>query len=373
MSRRFAAASALFAAPLALLSLAAVHANLLADTPPPTVVLLRGEAPDEVTTEAMARVKGELKAAGFDVAVVALSGDDARHDLETAGRELNPIAAFAIFVRPSGGRTAAAEIWVSDRIRQKTIIQNALLTDRNRGRGAEILAVRAVELLKASLADLWTPAAKATASASSSAPSAAAAAPPAREKAAAAVPTAGEKADKPRSPFASGIGIGIGAAILHSIGDTPTTWAPEALVSYGWPDGLSLRASFQGLGPSTTLSATAGTASLEEQLALIEVVKTWWPRSAFVPFLCAGAGAHHAHITGIANPPYQGHIYDPWSALASLGVGFGVPLFGPFSLLVQARAVGVWPPTVVQIAETDAGHIGPLSLLADGGLLEMLP
>jgi hypothetical protein len=362
MSKRWAAL-ALCAAPLALLSFGAARADLRADAPAPTVVLLRGAAPDEVTTEATARVRGELKAAGFEVAVLALSGGDARRDLETAGRELNPIAAFAIFVKPSGEGSAVAEIWVSDRIRQKTIIQNAILSDRDRGRGAEVLAVRAVELLKASLADVWAATAKATASAGSSVPAAAGSV---------AVLPAREKANNARPAFASGIGIGLGAGVHQDFGAETTAWAPEAMVSYGWPEGLSLRASFQGLGPAATFSATAGSAQLEEQLAIVEAVKTWWPQAPVVPFVCAGAGAQHIHVTGAASSPYQPHVHDEWSPLASLGMGIAVPLFPHLSLLAQARAVGLWP-TVVQINQMDAGRISALSLLADGGVLAVIP
>jgi hypothetical protein len=369
---KWSTALALSAAPLALVSLGSLHAELRADAPTPTVVLLRGSAPDEVTTEATARVKGELKAAGFDVAVFALSGSDARRDLETAGRELNPIAAFAIFVKPSREGTAVAEIWVSDRIRQKTIIQNAILADRDRGRGAEILAVRAVELLKASLADVWTSTARASASAASSGPASAAgsSAPTAASRATASADR--EEASDSRPAFASGVGIGLGAGVLQDFGAQTTTWAPEAQVSYGWPEGLSLRATFQGLGPAATFSADAGTAKVEEQLAIVEAVKTWWPRAPVVPFVCAGAGVQHTHITGAASSPYQGHVLDLWSPLASLGMGLAIPLFADLSLLAQARAVGVWP-TVVQINQMDAGRISALSLLADGGILGVFP
>ncbi len=129
-----------------------------AETSAPTVVLLRVTSPDDVTTEATARVNGELKAAGFEVVVVPLRGEDAKSDLENAARDFNAMAAFAIFVRPFEAGASVAEIWVSDRTRQKLVIQKAVLHETDRGRGSEILAVRAVELLKANLADFWAPA-----------------------------------------------------------------------------------------------------------------------------------------------------------------------------------------------------------------------
>ena len=74
------------------------------------VVLLKPTVTDDVTSDALARVHGELTAAGFEVSILAQDPAlDVRSALETVGRELDPIAAFAI-VRAAGGNTA--EIWV---------------------------------------------------------------------------------------------------------------------------------------------------------------------------------------------------------------------------------------------------------------------
>jgi len=331
----------------------------LAGATAPVVVLLSHATPDEMTTEATARVNGELKAAGFDVAVVPLASDDAKRELESAGRERNAIAAFAIFVRPSEGGTSVAEIWVSDRTRQKVVIQNALLHETDRGRGSEILAVRAVELLRASLADFWTP--------SPTSPPA----PPVRPSAPAA--TSPEAAERARSPFASGVGAGLGAAADASFGAMGATWSPDATASYGWPGGFSVRATFAGLGPTVTLSGPRGYAGVAQQLAFIEAVKTWWPRAALVPFVTAGAGAEHVHVAGVGNPPYEGHTSDDGSLLTAVGVGLAVPLVSTLSFVVQARALAEWPPSVVQVAGTEVGRVGGPSLRAGGGLFGTLP
>ncbi len=328
----------------------------------PTVVILSPPTPDAVTTEAMARVNGELKAAGFEVAVVAAHGDDVRRDLEAAGRQHNGIAAFAIFVRPFERGTSVAEIWVSDLIRQKIVIQNAVLHETDQGRGSEILAVRAVELLKANLADFWAPAPPTP---SNPPPPPAQAPPPALP--------APEKEQKPRAAFGSGLGAGLGAGVLESFGAMGPTWNPYATVSYGWPHGLSVRATFAGLGPAATLSAPSGSASVEEQLALLEAVKTWWPRSPVVPYVSVGAGAQHVRVVGVGNPPYQGHTSDGWSLLTAAGAGVAIPLISTLAFLVQARALAAWPSAVVQLAGADAGRVGAPSLLADGGLFGTLP
>ena len=89
------------------------------------VVLLKPPVTDDVTSDALARVRGELTAAGFEVSVLPQDAVlDVRTALETVGRELDPIAAFAI-VRAATVNTA--EIWVCDRIAGKSVIQSVRL------------------------------------------------------------------------------------------------------------------------------------------------------------------------------------------------------------------------------------------------------
>jgi hypothetical protein len=325
----------------------------------PTVVLLRLASPDEVTTEATARVNGELKAAGFDVAVVPFRGDEAKRDLESAARDLNPVAAFAIFVRPFEAGSSVAEIWVCDRVRQKIVIQNAVLHETDRGRGSEILAVRAVELLKASLADLWMPTPTPTPPPRATSPQP----PPA--------PDTPERATEARTPFGAGLGAGLGVGIVEGAGGP--TWSPDASVSYGWPSGLGVRATVAGLGPGVTFSATNGSASVQQQIAILEVVKTWWPRAALVPFVAVGSGAQRTHVVGVGRPPYQGHTIDTWSVLTGVGVGVALPVVSTLSVVAQARGLAAWSPTLVEVAGADAGRVGTLSVRADVGLFGTVP
>ena len=353
----------------------------------PTVVVLRGPTSDEATSEAAVRVEGELTAAGFRVKILSLAGGDMEGDLESAGREFSPVAAFAIFARSSdGGGRSIAEIWVTDRVRQKTVIQRAQLGHGNQNRESEILAVRAVELLKANLLEFWAPAG-ASASAPPAPPATSASSPPpSPAESAAPEPEARPPAPAPhgdgppavaeqqapatpRNPFASGLGIGLGAGMTESFGAVREAWAPMAFVSYGLSGGLGVRATFSGLGPSLALEAPAGSARIGQQLATLEIVDAPWPRARVVPYVCAGAGGLHVRVEGTGNGAYRGYSSDAWSVAASAGVGAGVPLFPQLSFVAQARGVMAWPPTSVEIASAEVGRIGSPSLRVDAGLL----
>jgi hypothetical protein len=134
-----------------------------------------------------------------------------------------------------------------------------------------------------------------------------------------------------------------------------------------------VRATFAGLGPAAAFSASNGSADVEQELGLLEVVKTWWPRSAIVPLVLIGSGAQHVHVEGIGDPPYQGHTSDRWSLVTAVGAGLAIPIVSTLSILVQARALAAWPSAVVQVAGAEVARVGAPSLLADAGLFGTIP
>jgi hypothetical protein len=155
--------------------------------------------------------------------------------------------------------------------------------------------------------------------------------------------------------------------------DVGPIWLPALLFVYGREDGLSVQLGLRGLGPAVTLGAPAGVAKVEEQLVSVDAVKTWWPRARVVPFVCAGLGAQHVHVSGTGVGPYAGANAEEWSLLTTAGLGAAVPVYSGLSLVVQTRAALAWPPTEVRIADVDAGHFGSPSLLAEADILGVFP
>jgi hypothetical protein len=325
-----------------------------------TVVVLRAPNADAVATEAIARVQGELGAAGFRVVVLPVAGDAARTEVKTAGNDLGAAGAFAILVhQDESGRTA--EIWVSDRIRRVTIVESAQLTETDHERQSEVLAVRAVELLRASLAELWL-----QPDAPTPRPSQTTVATPAHETSKLQAPV--------RPAFASGIGLGVGAGVLDSFQSIGAIWLPSLVFSYGWDTGLSVQLSFHGLGPPVERSTPVGSAKVEGQFASVDVAKTLWPRAPLVPFACAGLGTQHVRVSGTgAAPSFDGTTSDVWAVWTSAGIGAALALYSGLSLITQMRAATAWPPTAVRIAGVDVGHFGDPSLLVDAHVLGVFP
>ncbi len=115
------------------------------------VVLVVPEAPGAVATEALARVRGELQAARFEVETDVVGNNvERRATVERALRKAEARASFGIFFG-----SGVAEIWVSDSVSGRTVVQTLPLSAAAPERRAAVLAVKAVNLLKATLAEVW--------------------------------------------------------------------------------------------------------------------------------------------------------------------------------------------------------------------------
>src|SRR5580698_1688616 len=115
------------------------------------VVLVIPGAIGPVATEALTRVRGELQAARFEVITEVVAADvDRRAAVEREVRRGNARAAFGIFF--GGG---SAEIWVTDAATGRSAVQTLPLDAASPERRAAVLAVKAVDLLKATLAEIW--------------------------------------------------------------------------------------------------------------------------------------------------------------------------------------------------------------------------
>jgi hypothetical protein len=321
------------------------------------VVLLRPSAPDEVTTMALARIRGELIAAGFEVTLLPQREELApRQAVETAAPELKPLAVFAIVHDEARvGMSWAAEIWVSDRIVDRTSVERMRLDNTEPGRGAAVLAVRAVELLKGSLAEFWTT--------------------PERPRPAPA-PTpvvARAPAERPVPPplhrpaVSEGIAAQAAFGMLYSFGELGPVWTPLLALSYGTPEGIGARMTVGGLGSNAIVETAEGTARIDQQFATFEgFVMTRWEGSLQV-FGSAGIGVYRVQVEGTGVDPYQGKNGQGWSFLTGAGFGMAAEIYPHIALIAEGEGFWAWPSAVVRVANTDAGRrYWPLLLARTG-------
>jgi hypothetical protein len=313
------------------------------------VVLLRPPITDDVTSDALARVRGELTAAGFEVSM--LDQDPAlgvRTALETVGRELDPIAAFAI-VRAATDNTA--EIWVCDRIAGRSVIQSVRLDaggTTGQSSPSAVLAVQAVELLKASLAQYWLASQRRVSR------------PPAE---------AGAVAPPPPAYETAGLGIEAAVGLLENAGGIGPVWQPVVRVSYGGARGWTGRITAAGLGTDADLRDPDGSARVQQAFGLLELLRSFRAGTRAQPFLSVGAGAYRARVVGVAGGPnFDGSSRVAWSALGVAGGGIVVPVVSHIAFVVAAQIGLTVPDNLIRLNGAEAGRTGWPSLFASAGV-----
>jgi hypothetical protein len=345
MNRRLCAATLLVAA--AAIRLAG---EARADGARSRVALVPSSSNDHVLREASTRLRAELVDAGFEVVEAERAPGDPRSEVEGAEPDRFSFATIAMNRVANG---AFADVWISDRITGKTVVRRIEV-----GAGPDattVLAIRALELLRASLLEV------------------AARSPPSEPRMSApndvmklvepALPPASEV---PR-PLLHGSALGVGILALHGLGGLGPALGPMASFSYGahaWFGRVTLAGPLLGAEPSTP----AGSATVRQGLAALSLGWASDPKP-FGACAWAGVGAFDLHTDGSAVAPYRGVSGDVASFLAIAGVGALARVGRRIALTADLTAIVLDPEPVVVIAGRDAGRAGAPSLGASLGVL----
>ncbi|MCC6556983.1 MAG: hypothetical protein IT372_28865 [Polyangiaceae bacterium] len=348
---------------------------------PSRVVILRAASDDAILVEAATRLTAELRAAGFEVVTrertalepagagsepAGAAPGDLRASMERAAHDSGAFAAASIS-RSAGG--AAADLWIVDRVTGKTVIRTV------GGDGAStpsIIAVRAVELLQASLLE-------ATARARATAP-----VPRDIARFAAPAPSAVPAPAPARLPLLAGFGMEGAVAFLQSTGAIGPAIGPALRVSLGAPMGapaspgsarsagaLAARLTLAGPALAPALEGRFGTVSVRQELAALEIVYEL-PGGPIVPILSAGAGAYHLHAEGAPSPPLRAAAGDVWAVLAGAGAGLALRIGDRAAVIVDVNAFVTQPRPAVELAGEPLGTAGRPTFAAFLGLLARL-
>lgn len=349
-ARRWLARAALLVACLA-------SPGLRAEVRHRVVVVDARDMDDATTLELLARVRGELGAAGFDVFVLPVTGEvDPRVAAETLARELEPAAVLS--VRHSRGAAlgeSVAEMWVSDRLSNRTLMQRATFHDSETSAQTARLAVQVAELLKARLALLWV-----EPGTSSWTPV------PARVEATAPVAPAPPTPPESEANRADNLVLlGAGVGLLHNFeGGFGSTWAPVLRLGVA-PSALSsaifaleFRASGALTPDASELGWGPGVARVRQGFSLVEVLGRFVPESSVQPVLSLGSGVFAVSAAGEAERPYFAQARTTWSALSALGAGFCIQPSASVAWILEGQVLATWSKTSVAIADRTIGSVG---------------
>jgi hypothetical protein len=304
-----------------------------ASAPQPLVVLVRPSPNNANLDEALVRLRAELSSAGFDVVLVDGEADaDPREAIERTLREQSPAATIGIF----GG-----ELWIADRLTGKTVVRTLDAGETGGRRAPEVLAIRASELLRASLSELLF-------SPSEAAPPPAAAKPPAAVThwvSEALEP--GQKAFRP--------GFEAGAAVLGSLEGVPPAVTPLVRARLALGKGFLVRISAAGLGTRPEVRSDVDAASIRQDLLLAELQARLFANKPLRPLATIGVGAYRFGVEGNAAWPHSGVGGWRFNPAADVGLGVALRLHPHLELSLETHAVFAHPyPTVRFFDETVA-------------------
>jgi hypothetical protein len=315
---------------------------------PARVALVHDEKADPLQQRALTRLRAELAAGGFEVTEIVRAAGDARDAAEAVPPVANVFATIAILPRTAD----AADIWVSDRITGKTVVRRVQGNAGTDHDVATVLAVRAVELLQASLLEAVD---RPTTD---------------QRPLPEAQPMPTEVADwmqkqnrtsEPRFALRAGLGL------LHSFGGVHAGVLPMLGASYRVAPAIALSL---GLGAQAFASdvdaAPFGTIAVRQELACLDVVyQPLASRAPLRPITFLGAGAYHLDVVGTARAPYEGRSAGKSAAFVDFGLGAMLSVSPRVSLLAAARALFLLPKPVIRAAGDSVADVGRPSLLGE--------
>jgi hypothetical protein len=167
------------------------------------------------------------------------------------------------------------------------------------------------------------------------------------------------------------VGLALGVAGAFAGPDVGVAVAPELRATWYASRAWSVGILAVGPGFGAHVTATEGTASVRQELALAEVALEPPTGSVVSGFVALGAGVYHLDASGDASAPYTSGQGDAWSALLGAGVGLRIHVTAAASVVIEARELLALPrPVVVFASERVAaamhpGTLGAVALAVD--------
>jgi hypothetical protein len=305
----------------------------------PRIILIAPTGDDPISL----RLQAELRSLHFDVPEIEVEiapEPPSRAQLEDAARKSEAVAAVRIVPSKTG-----VEVWIVDRITGKTVLREMVTTAGGAASRDATIALRVVELLRASLMELDADR------------------PPQGEMET--PPLVRELMAPPRIPAAATVKIStlppldppafsieLGPAAVLSPGGFGPSGAVSAAVYYhpAEPFGVNLIALIPVL--PATVSGPEGATTARIGLLGGGLRGTWIPAgSAWALSLGGGLAALWLHLDGQPAPGFGGASKNLFSAAPYLRAGLGITVLPRLRLRADALLGASLPPTLVRFGE----------------------
>lgn len=310
-----------------LLQLAALAVSLLCWAAPAqaiTVVLVQPEASSPVLGETLVRLHGELLALDITVDLVESPSETAsseRYPWAWLNRVATEHRAAAVITITGETERLRVEVWLMESPRADQATSRSAMESNTPG-ASERLAIRAIEILRASFVVIDLAA---------------------KRRQAEARPRAQPESivDAPRSPPSTQrpvlVGIELGAVALASLDGIGPAFLPLARLDWAVRPSLIVQATMAGFGTRPSVDTSLGKAQIAHQYGVLGACYRFRPDARLRPFMGLSAGVLHTQVDGQADLPKQGHTIDRWAFLAEASLGTSLHLHERYALSLAAH------------------------------------
>jgi hypothetical protein len=312
-----------------------------------TVVMLWPPTPAAEVTQAMTLLRGELLSVGL-----AVTTSERKPTPEVAAP--NSVAWLESFAAEGASAVIdtlgdqvleAVDVWIVKTNPQRFEVTHVTV-EPDAPRRPEILALRALEALRAGLLQIdWAERKR-------------------RSDAVASASVAQVSTPAPRPAGVDRVSVEVGAVATMSADGVGPAVLPTLRGNWAARPWLLLQASVAGWGSRSTVSTSTGTARVGQQYALLGGCYRLHPNRRVWPFLGIAAGALRTSIAGQTGPATGGHTAERWSALLDLALGTGLRLGDRWFLTLAAGAQLARPYVAIHIVDEVAATSGRPNLLS---------
>ena len=318
------------------------HAGAAWPAKPPSrwIVVLDSPGASALARQCVTRVREELTAGGFDVST--LDPGPGRDPISTATVMERQEGATAVVALVGDPGQPGAELWILDRVGTSPEVRRLPVPTDDAERTPEVLAIRTMEVLKASVLKRLIESTQR------------------RPAPGPAATTAGASPIVRTTRF----GVEAGISVLDNVGGPGPAAVPLVRGRAWFGDSLFARFTLAGLGSRPRVDAPSGSASVAQSFGLVELALAGRPRRRFRPVLSVGAGAVHDQSDGEAVWPYHGLRQARWALALDAGVGLLVQAGDGLSFAFEVHALVSSPHSTVRFSDVEAARLGFPLLLA---------
>jgi len=282
------------------------------------------EGQNSAMQEALNRLRGEALSVGFEVRFIHSDTPlTPAVQLETLapGPRTAAVVVFAntADTTPPEVPVHQLDVWFLDRSSGKTSVAHLHVSDEEMDRADVVLAVRAVDFIRARMFDTLA------------------------NRLATAAPPPSPAPPQPAPAARDRVSLAGGLAVLATSSGFSPALLPYIEAGYQLRSWVRATVGALGLGTRPALQAQEGTVRVDQSFVGVGLTFTHWHWWRFLPHAELGAGGYHVVAEGIANSGFHGQRMTAWSLGGRAALGVTASLSRHFFFDVTAGTLWLTP------------------------------